>query len=217
MDKLNTNYDKLPGNYLFAAIGKRVAEYKSSKPGAEIIRLGIGDVTRPLAPSVIQAMHRATDELANAASFRGYGPEQGYEFLRDAIIRGEYASRGVELDRDEIFVSDGSKCDVANIQELFAADCTVAISDPVYPVYLDSNVMAGRTGALQPDGHFAKVVYLPATAENGFAPELPQTPVDLIYICSPNNPTGTALSRAELAKWVQYAHDTGALILYDSA
>ena len=217
MDKLNTNYDKLPGNYLFAAIGKRVAEYKSANPSAEIIRLGIGDVTRPLAQSVITAMHRATDELASAASFRGYGPEQGYDFLRDAIIRGEYAARGVELDRDEIFVSDGSKCDVANIQELFATDCTVAISDPVYPVYLDSNVMAGRTGALQPDGHFAKVVYLPATAENGFAPELPQTPVDLIYICSPNNPTGTALSRAELAKWVKYAHDTGALILYDSA
>ena len=217
MNKLNANYDKLPGNYLFAAIGRQVAEYRKNHPGADIIRLGIGDVTRPLAPSVLAAMHRAVDELGSADTFRGYGPEQGYEFLRDAIIRGEYAARGVELDRDEIFVSDGSKCDVANIQELFSPDCTVAICDPVYPVYLDSNVMAGRTGTLRGDGRFERVVYLPVTAENRFAPELPETPVDLIYLCSPNNPTGTALSRAELAKWVEYAKTSGALILYDSA
>ena len=217
MNKLNANYDKLPGNYLFAAIGRQVAEYRKNHPGADIIRLGIGDVTRPLAPSVLAALHRAVDELGSADTFRGYGPEQGYEFLRDAIIRGEYAARGVELDRDEIFVSDGSKCDVANIQELFSPDCTVAICDPVYPVYLDSNVMAGRTGTLRGDGRFERVVYLPVTAENRFAPELPETPVDLIYLCSPNNPTGTALSRAELAKWVEYAKTSGALILYDSA
>ena len=217
MDKLNENYSKLPGGYLFAAMAKKIEEYRASHPAADVIRLGIGDVTRPLAPSVIAAMHRAVDEMADLSTFRGYGPEQGYGFLRDAIIRGEYASRGIELDRDEIFVSDGSKCDVANIQELFDLDCSFAICDPVYPVYLDSNVMAGRTGNLRPDGRFDRVTYLPATAENRFAPEFPKKPADLIYLCSPNNPTGTALTRDELAGWVDYARNTGALILFDSA
>ena len=217
MDKLNENYSKLPGGYLFAAMAKKIEEYRASHPAADVIRLGIGDVTRPLAPSVIAAMHRAVDEMADISTFRGYGPEQGYGFLRDAIIRGEYASRGIELDRDEIFVSDGSKCDVANIQELFDLDCSFAICDPVYPVYLDSNVMAGRTGNLRPDGRFDRVTYLPATAENRFAPEFPKKPADLIYLCSPNNPTGTALTRDELAGWVDYARNTGALILFDSA
>ena len=217
MDKLNENYSKLPGGYLFAAMAKKIEEYRASHPAADVIRLGIGDVTRPLAPSVIAAMHRAVDEMADISTFRGYGPEQGYGFLRDAIIRGEYASRGIELDRDEIFVSDGSKCDVANIQELFDLDCSFAICDPVYPVYLDSNVMAGRTGSPRPDGRFDRVTYLPATAENRFVPEFPEKPVDLIYLCSPNNPTGTALTREELAGWVDYARNTGALILFDSA
>ena len=217
MDKLNQNYEKLPGSYLFAAIAKKIREYQDAHPGSDVIRLGIGDVTRPLVPAVIEAMHRAVDEMAEKATFRGYGPEQGYEFLRDAIIRGEYASRGIELDRDEIFVSDGSKCDVANIQELFDTGCTIAVGDPVYPVYLDSNVMAGRTGRLAADGRFEKVTYLPATAENGFSPAFPEKPTDLIYLCSPNNPTGTAMTCDELAGWVEYARKNGSLILYDSA
>ena len=217
MYRLNTNYDKLPGSYLFAAVAKKIASYQKAHPDADVIRLGIGDVTRPLAPAVVAAMHRAVDEMADAATFRGYGPEQGYDFLRDAIIRGEYTARGIGIDRDEIFVSDGSKCDVANIQELFSPDCSFAVGDPVYPVYLDSNVMAGRTGGLLADGRFARVTYLPATEENGFSPALPTEPVDLIYICSPNNPTGTALTRRELAVWIEYAQKTGAVILYDSA
>ncbi len=217
MAQINSNYLKLPGSYLFAAIAKKVAAYREKHPDADIIRLGIGDVTRPLVPAVINAMHRAVDDMASAETFHGYGPEQGYDFLIDAIIRAEYADRGVEVARDEVFVSDGSKCDVANIQEIFDLGSRVAICDPVYPVYLDTNVMAGRTGELQGDGHFAGVTYLLASAENGFAPALPEKPVDLIYLCSPNNPTGTALSREELAKWVAYAKETEAVILFDSA
>ncbi len=217
LNHLNHNFDKLPGNYLFSAIAGKIADYKATHPDSDIIRLGIGDVTRPLAPTVIAAMHRAVDELSDASTFRGYGPEQGYDFLRDAIISGEYAARGISLDRDEIFVSDGSKCDVANIQELFSTSCRFAIGDPVYPVYLDSNVMAGRTGELQPDGRFSGVVYLPSTADNHFVPEFPEQPVNLIYLCSPNNPTGVALTREQLTAWVDYARDTNALILFDSA
>ena len=214
---LNSNYALLPESYLFSEIARKIAAYQKLHPEREIVRLGIGDVTRPLVPAVIEAMHRAVDEMAPAATFRGYGPEPGYGFLREAIAAGEYAARGIDISPDEIFVSDGSKCDIANFQELFSADCRVAIPDPVYPVYLDSNVMAGRTGELSADGHFARVTYLPATAENDFSPACPEQPVDLIYLCSPNNPTGTALTYGELAGWVNYARQTGALILYDSA
>ena len=192
---LNTNYDLLPGSYLFSTIAQKIKEYQAKKPDADIIRLGIGDVTTPLIPEVIKAMHKAVDEMAEKGTFRGYGPEQGYDFLREAIVRGEYTARGIEMDPNDIFVSDGSKCDVANIQELFTENVKVAIPDPVYPVYLDSNVMAGRAGVLQSDGHFSKVTYLASTAENNFQPDLPKEPVQLIYLCSPNNPTGTVLSR----------------------
>ncbi|WP_294504465.1 LL-diaminopimelate aminotransferase [uncultured Victivallis sp.] len=218
MVQINSNYLKLPGSYLFAAMAKKVAAYKAAHPEADIIRLGIGDVTRPLAPAVIEAMHRAVDEMASPETFRGYGPEQGYDFLIDAIIRGEYAPRGVELERNEVFVSDGSKCDVGNIQEIFDGRSRVAIGDPVYPVYLDTNVMAGRSGELDgATGRFEGITYLSATAENGFRPALPEQPVDLIYLCSPNNPTGTVLPREELAKWVIYAKENGSIILFDSA
>lgn len=217
MVQINSNYQKLTGSYLFAAVAKKAAAFKSAHPEADIIRLGIGDVTRPLVPAVIEAMHRAVDEMASVETFRGYGPEQGYHFLIDAIIQGEYSNRGVALERDEVFVSDGSKCDVANIQEIFDSSSRVAIGDPVYPVYLDTNVMAGRTGRAGSDGRFEGITYLPSTPENEFSPALPERPVDLIYLCSPNNPTGTALSREELAKWVAYAHETGSVILFDSA
>lgn len=217
MVQINSNYLKLPGSYLFAAVAKKVAAYQAAHPGADIIRLGIGDVTRPLVPAVVEAMHEAVGEMASGETFRGYGPEQGYAFLIDAIIRAEYDSRGIELDRDEVFVSDGSKCDVANIQEIFDSGSRIAVGDPVYPVYLDTNVMAGRTGGFCPDGRFGGVAYLAATAENGFAPALPEYPVDLIYLCSPNNPTGTVLSHGELAKWVAYAKENGSVILFDSA
>jgi LL-diaminopimelate aminotransferase len=206
MSKINENYLKLGGNYLFAELKKRTEAFQKENPSADIIRLGIGDVTRPLSPAVIQAMHKAVDEMADPATFRGYGPEQGYDFLIRAIIEQEYRTRGVELDTDEVFVSDGSKCDVANIQEIFSAGCRVAICDPVYPVYLDSNVMAGRA-----------VTFLPSTSANGFSPELPEQDVDLIYLCSPNNPTGTVLTRAGLERWVDYALRKNAVILFDSA
>ncbi len=217
MFQVNLNYRKLPGSYLFSTIADKVAAYKKAHPEADIIRLGIGDVTRPIVPAVLEAMHKAVDEMGSSGTFRGYGPEQGYDFLIDAIIEGEYRPRGVELDRDELFVSDGSKCDVANIQELFSTGCRVAVTDPVYPVYLDTNVMAGRTGELGADGRFEGVTYLDSTAENGFSPALPEQPVDLIYLCSPNNPTGTVLDRETLVRWVAYAKETGALILFDSA
>lgn len=214
---INPYYDRLPGSYLFSTIAKKIAEYESAHKNADIIRLGIGDVTSPLIPEVIDAMHKAVNEMALKQSFRGYGPEQGYDFLREAIVRGEYAPRGIDVASDEIFVSDGSKCDVANIQELFAADVKIAIPDPVYPVYLDSNVMAGRTGTLDQVGHFEGVTYLAANAQNNFQPELPQNPVQLIYLCSPNNPTGTVLTRETLQKFVDYANRNGALILFDGA
>ena len=217
MASINDNYLKLPGSYLFAEIGRRVAAFKEAHPEADIIRLGIGDVTQPLPAACIEAMHKAVDELAHADTFRGYGPEQGYSFLTDAIIEHNYTQRGIHIDSDEIFVSDGSKSDCGNIQEIFGLDNKVAITDPVYPVYLDTNVMAGRTGTLQADGHFEGVTYLPCDASNDFAPALPAERVDMIYLCCPNNPTGTTLSRAELKKWVDYARENQSVILFDAA
>lgn len=214
---LNEDYLKLPGSYLFAEIARRVTHFKEENPEADIIRLGIGDVTRPLPQASIEAMHKAVDEMAAADTFRGYGPEQGYAFLVEKIIAHDYASRGIQLGTDEVFVSDGSKSDVANIQEIFSSDCTVAITDPVYPVYLDTNVMAGRTGTLQEDGRFANVTYLPCNAENNFIPSFPKERVDMIYLCCPNNPTGTTLSKSELKKWVDYAKANKSIILFDSA
>lgn len=215
MALINENYLKLPGSYLFAEIARRVSTFKAENPSADIIRLGIGDVTQPLATASIKAMHEAVDEMANQSTFRGYGPEQGYDFLIEKIIETNYKSLGIEM--DEVFVSDGSKSDVGNIQEIFGVNNTVAITDPVYPVYLDTNVMAGRTGILQNNGMFEKVVYLPCNAENNFTPALPTTKVDMIYLCCPNNPTGTTLSKEELKKWVDYAKANQAIILFDAA
>ncbi len=204
----NPFYQELSENYLFSEIARKVEACRRAEPEAHIIRLGIGDVTLPLAPAVIAALHRAVDEMATAATFRGYGPEQGYDFLREAIREHDYRRRGINVATDEIFVSDGSKCDVANIQELFGGDCRIAICDPVYPVYRDSNLMAGRGAKLQ---------YLPCVEANGFLPEPPRTPVDVVYLCSPNNPTGAVFSREQLAEWVEYARRVGALLLFDSA
>lgn len=217
MALINENYLKLPGSYLFTEIGRRVASYKEANPGVDVIRLGIGDVTKPLVPAVIEAMHKAVDEMGDASTFRGYGPEQGYGFLIQKVIEGDYTPRGIALEEDEVFISDGAKSDVANFQELFGAENTVAITDPVYPVYLDTNVMSGRTGQLSENGTFEGIVYLPCNAENGFTPALPNKPVDMIYLCLPNNPTGTVLPKAELERWVDYARANGAIILFDSA
>ena len=217
MATINDNYLKLPGSYLFAEIARRVAAYKEANPDADIIRLGIGDVTQPLPQVCIEAMHKAVDDQAKAETFHGYGPEQGYSFLTEAIIKNNYTDRGIEIAPDEIFVSDGSKSDCGNIQEIFGTANKVAITDPVSPAYLDTNVMAGRTGTLQEDGHFEGVVYLPCTAENNFAPSLPTEKVDMIYLCCPNNPTGTTLSREELTKWVNYAKENESVILFDAA
>jgi len=214
---VNEDYLKLPGSYLFAEIARRVTGFKNDNPDASIIRLGIGDVTKPLVPAVIEAMHAAVDEMASAETFRGYGPEQGYGFLIQKVIENDYVPLGISLDEDEVFISDGAKSDVANIQEIFGKQNTVAITDPVYPVYLDTNVMAGRTGQLGADGRFEGIVYLPCNAENGFVPALPSGKVDMIYLCFPNNPTGTTLPKAELKKWVDYARANGAVILFDSA
>ena len=217
MAEINSNYLKLKGNYLFREVARRVAAFKEENPQADVIRLGIGDVTQPLPQVSVEAMHKAVDEMADQDTFRGYGPEQGYDFLIDRIIAANYKSRGIDLGRDEIFVSDGAKSDCGNIQEIFGADCTIAITDPVYPVYLDTNVMAGRTGEMQSDGRYAGVTYLPCTAENDFTPPLPSKRTDLIYLCCPNNPTGTTLSRAELKKWVDYAKTNESVILFDAA
>ncbi|MDK2824707.1 MAG: LL-diaminopimelate aminotransferase [Clostridia bacterium] len=216
MAKINENYLKLQGSYLFAEIGRRVAKFKNENPEANIIKLGIGDVTRPLVPAVIDNLHKAVDEMGHADTFRGYGPEQGYEFLIEKVIEHDFKPRGVELEVDEVFISDGSKCDVGNIQEIFGTDNVVAITDPVYPVYLDSNVMAGRTGSFR-EGKFENIVYLPCNAENDFVPELPKEKVDMIYLCLPNNPTGTTLSKEDLKKWVDYAKENKAIILFDAA
>ena len=218
MYKINQNYLKLPGSYLFSTIGKKVNAYSAANPDKDIIRLGIGDVTQPLAPAIIEALHGAVEEMAHAETFHGYAPDLGYEFLRSAIVKGDYQSRGCDIKADEIFVSDGDKCDCSNIQELFSLDNVVAVCDPVYPVYVDSNVMAGRTGTYDAaTGMWSDVVYMPCTEDNGFAPALPEKTPDLIYLCYPNNPTGMAITKEELQKWVDYANEKGAIILYDAA
>lgn len=218
MFKVNENFAKLPGSYLFAGIAKKVAAFQEAHPETEIIRLGIGDVTQPLAPAIIEAMHQAVDEMGKAETFRGYAPEQGYEFLRDVIAREDFQSRGCDISANEIFISDGAKCDAGNIQELFSPDSVVAVCDPVYPVYLDSNVMAGRTGLYHEEtGKFDGVVYMPCTEANGFLPEFPKERADLIYLCFPNNPTGEAIKKADLQAWVDYANRNGSVIIYDAA
>ncbi|WP_182188384.1 LL-diaminopimelate aminotransferase [Pectinatus frisingensis] len=218
MTVVNENYLKLPGSYLFAEIARRVKAFKDKNPSADIISLGIGDVTQPLAPVVIKALHKAVDEMADASTFRGYGPEQGYDFLREKIVKTVYHAHGADIAPDEIFVSDGAKSDCGNIQEIFGTDNIIAITDPVYPVYLDTNVMAGRTGGYdETKGIFSNVVYMPCTADNNFVPKIPKQHVDMIYICCPNNPTGTTLTREQLAKWIEYARQNDAVILYDAA
>ncbi len=218
MFKLNDNYLKLPGSYLFSTIGKKVKAYSDEHPDKKIIRLGIGDVTQPLAPAIIKALHGAVDEMADAKTFRGYAPELGYEFLRNAIAENDYKSRGCDIAADEIFVSDGAKSDSANIQEILSLDNKIAVCDPVYPVYVDSNVMAGRTGTYDAAAQtWSDVIYMPCNAENNFVPELPKETPDVIYLCYPNNPTGTTLTKEQLQVWVDYANKVGALIIYDAA
>lgn len=218
MYKINDNYLKLPGSYLFSTIGKKVREYSESHPDKAVIRLGIGDVTQPLAPAIIEAMHKAVDDMADAATFKGYAPDLGYEFLRNAIIKGDYESRGADISADEIFVSDGAKCDSGNIQEIFSVDNRIAVCDPVYPVYVDTNVMAGRTGTYDAASEtWSDVIYMPCTADNGFAPEFPKETPDLIYLCFPNNPTGSTITKPQLQDWVDYANRVGAVIIYDAA
>ena len=218
MVTINENYQKLPGSYLFSEIARRVAAYAEANPGKRLIRLGIGDVTRPLAPAVTQAMHQAVDEMATVAGFHGYGPEQGYDFLREAIAKEDYQARGADITPDEIFVSDGAKSDCGNIGDIFGLDNVVAVCDPVYPVYVDTNAMAGRAGNYdEGKGCWERLVYMPCVAENGFAPVIPSQPVDLIYLCFPNNPTGAAATREQLKVWVDYANAHGSVILYDSA
>ena len=216
MITINENYLKLQASYLFAEIKNRTAAFQEAHPEREVIKLGIGDVTRPLPPACIQAFHRGVDEMADAKTFRGYGPEQGYEFLREKIARHDFQARGADIAPDEIFVSDGAKCDNGNIQEIFSKDIKIAIPDPVYPVYVDTNVMAGRTGKYD-RGRYGGLVYLEGTRENGFIPDLPREKVDLIYLCYPNNPTGATISKSALRQWVNYARENKALILYDAA
>jgi len=217
MTLINENFLKLQAGYLFPEIGRRVRAFAAANPSAKIIRLGIGDVTEPLPPAVIAAMHRAVDEMADVATFKGYGPDLGYEFLIDAIIEHDYKARGVQIGRDEVFISDGSKCDTGNIQEIFGLDNVIAVTDPVYPVYVDTNVMAGRTGDADRNGRYEGIVYLPCTAENHFVPALPERKVDIIYLCYPNNPTGAVATKEELARWVEYARRNNATIFYDAA
>ncbi|MEN8907499.1 MAG: LL-diaminopimelate aminotransferase [Clostridiales bacterium] len=217
MAHINENYLKLKGSYLFAEIAKRVNNFKTDNPNANIIKLGIGDVTRPLTKSIIEGLHSAVDEMSESESFRGYGPEQGYDFLREKILNYDYKPRGVELDLDEIFVSDGAKCDTGNIQELFGINNKVAVTDPVYPVYIDTNVMAGRTGEIDENGKFKGMTYLQCNKENNFIPALPKEKVDLIYLCYPNNPTGMTLTKEQLKVWVDYAKKNKSIILYDAA
>jgi LL-diaminopimelate aminotransferase len=216
MIRANENYQKLKASYLFSDIARRVDQFQKENPDIRVIRLGIGDVTRALPPAVVTAFHKGVDDMADDATFRGYGPEQGYAFLREKIAVHDYQARGADISADEIFVSDGAKCDTGNFQELFAGDIKIAIPDPVYPVYLDTNVMAGRTGEFV-DGRYKDIVYLDCIKENRFLPQLPETPVDLIYLCFPNNPTGTCASKADLAQWVDYARKNHALILFDAA
>ena len=218
MFKLNDNYLKLPGSYLFSTIGKKNRAFQEAHPDKKVISLGIGDVTQPLAPAIIEALHKAVDEMGHAETFHGYAPDLGYEFLRSAIAKHDYADRGCQIAADEIFVSDGAKCDSGNIQEIFSIDNKIAVCDPVYPVYVDSNVMAGRTGTYDPaTGVWSDVIYMPCLEENGFAPQLPEKTPDLIYLCFPNNPTGSTITRAQLQEWVDYANRVGAVIIYDAA
>ena len=216
MLKVNEHYLKLQASYLFSDIAKRVAAFQTNNPGREVIKLGIGDVTNPLPQACITAFHAAVDEMATVSGFRGYGPEQGYDFLRQTIVAHDFQARGAEVHADEVFVSDGAKCDTGNIQELFAADAKIALPDPVYPVYLDTNVMAGRTGNFK-DGRYQGLVYLDSTRANNYVPDLPKEPVDLIYLCFPNNPTGSTITREQLKVWVDFARDSKALILFDAA
>ncbi|MFI3173053.1 MAG: LL-diaminopimelate aminotransferase [Eubacteriales bacterium] len=218
MFKINEDYLKLPGSYLFSTIAKKVNAYTEANPDKTIVRLGIGDVTQPIAPAIITSLHSAVDEMADGATFRGYAPDLGYEFLRSAIVKNDYIARGCDIAADEIFVSDGAKCDSGNIQEIFAKDNKIAVCDPVYPVYVDTNVMAGRTGTYDSAKEtWSDVIYMPCTAENNFAPELPKEEPDLIYLCFPNNPTGSTITKDELQKWVDYANKVGAVIIYDAA
>jgi LL-diaminopimelate aminotransferase len=216
MIRINENYTKLKASYLFSDIAKRVSAFQQANPDKPVIRLGIGDVTEPLPPVCIEALHAATDEMSKRATFKGYGPEQGYAFLREAIAQNDFQARGAKIDPDEIFVSDGSKCDCGNIQEIFSTDIRLAIPDPVYPVYVDTNVMAGRTGG-NLDGRYQGITYLDSTAQNGYVPAVPSTAADLIYLCFPNNPTGAVATKAQLAAWVEYAKKNKAIILYDAA
>ena len=217
MVHINQHYLKLRAGYLFPEIGRRVSAFAQANPAARIIRLGIGDVTEPLTPAIVSAMHEAVDEMSQRSSFRGYGPEQGYGFLRDAVAEHDFRARGVDISADEIFISDGSKCDTGNILDIFGDNNRIAISDPVYPVYVDTNVMAGHTGPADASGRFGGLVYLEGNEANGFVPELPAESVDLIYLCYPNNPTGTVASRETLQRWVDYAKANGSLILFDAA
>lgn len=218
MFKINENYLKLPGSYLFSTIGKKVNAFQAANPDKKVIRLGIGDVTQPLAPAIIDSLHGAVDEMADAATFRGYAPDLGYEFLRNAIAKNDYRDRGCDIAADEIFVSDGAKCDSGNIQEIFSVDNKIAVCDPVYPVYVDTNVMAGRTGTYDAStGMWSDVIYMPCTADNNFAPDFPKETPDLIYLCFPNNPTGATITKDQLQGWVDYANKVGAVIIYDAA
>lgn len=218
MFKINENYLKLPGSYLFSTIGRKTREFKEANPDKKIISLGIGDVTLPLAPSVIEAMHSAVDEMSKAETFKGYAPDLGYKFLRQAIVDNDYKSIGVEISADEIFVSDGAKSDSGNIGDIFSTDNRIAVCDPVYPVYVDTNAMAGRTGEyIEAEQRWSNVIYMPCTASNNFAPELPKETPDIIYLCFPNNPTGATITKEELQEWVDYALKVGAVIIYDAA
>ena len=218
MININENFLNLQDSYLFSTIAKKVAEFQKKNPDKRIIKLGIGDVTRPIAPKIIEAMHKAVEEMGKQETFRGYGPEQGYEFLREKISENDYKKRGVNIDIDEIFVSDGAKCDCGNIGDIFGIDNVVAITDPVYPVYLDTNVMAGRSGEYnEKTGMYENIIYIPATAENNFVPEFPKKVPDMIYLCFPNNPTGTTLNKKDLKKWVDYTKQNKSIILFDSA
>ncbi|HVT88079.1 MAG TPA: LL-diaminopimelate aminotransferase [Tepidisphaeraceae bacterium] len=217
MALINDNYLKLKAGYLFPEIGRRVKVYQEAHPTAKIIRMGIGDVTEPLPLAVIEAMHKAVDEMAKRETFRGYGPEQGYDFLREAIVKNDFTTRGCDIAADEVFVSDGSKCDCGNILDVLGDGNKTAVTDPVYPVYVDTNVMAGHTGVAEEGGEYSGLVYLPSTAANQFLPELPSEKVDVIYLCSPNNPTGTVISRQRLTEWVQYARKNKSIILFDAA
>ncbi|HTO02212.1 MAG TPA: LL-diaminopimelate aminotransferase [Opitutus sp.] len=216
MIRINEHYTKLKASYLFSDIAKRVNAFVAANPTKPVIRLGIGDVTEPLPPACVEALHAATDEMAQRATFKGYGPEQGYAFLREAIVKNEFVPRGCHVEADEVFVSDGSKCDCGNVQEIFSQDLKLAIPDPVYPVYVDTNVMAGRTGA-NVDGRYSGITYLDSTPANGYVPAIPTTPADLIYLCFPNNPTGAVATKAQLAAWVAYAKQHKAIILFDAA